>query len=443
MMIARPTLSPTLRVPSARRTLRASRRRSPRGTTLLEALLAFLVLSVGILTIGRVQTHLRLGSDIARQRSEAVRLGQEELESLRGFAMAAASAGVRSYAEIASGAATFDTAGGYATNTRYQLLRDVETSPDGASKRTAITVGWTDRRGDAQRIVLSSIIVGHDPAYSAALALAPHSAPVHGAFARSPWIPLFARDLGNGKSAFKPITAGNLAFVLDNRSGLVVAECSAIDPALATRDLSPSNLGTCTAGIAYLVSGTIRFSLSSPPSTTAANDLPLDIGAALALTGSSYPMAPSCSAEAVKTVSYTSAGSLRIDDVAIGATPAVLGVASWSETGDRHVVYHCLVHPRPDGRWSGRVTLVPSGWTLGTGPADRRVCRYTADLDASGAIDGNAEHPADYADVTTPLADQNFLVIPGNESCPAGAPVRIVGAADDVFVDTTTLPHQP
>ena len=433
----------SVRAPGTASAPRAPRRHRQRGTTLLEALLAFLVLSVGILTIGRVQTHLRLGSDIARQRSEAVRLGQEELESLRGFAMAAASAGVRSYAEIASGAAAFDTAGGYATNTRYELQRDIEASPDAASKRAAITVAWTDRRGDAQRIVLSSIIVGHDPAYSAALALTPDSAPVHGAFARSPWIPPFARDLGNGKSAFKPLIAGSLAWVLDNRSGQVVAECSGIDPALANRDLSPSNLATCTAGVAWLVSGTIRFSLASPPSASTAHDLPLDVGAALALAGGTYPIAPSCSAEAVKTVSYTSAGILHTEDVPIAATPAYLGVASWSETGDRHAVYHCLVHPLPDGRWSGRITLLPSGWTLGTGPADRRVCRYAADLDGSGAIDRNAEHPADYTDVATPLADQNFLIVPGDESCPAGTAVRIAGAADDVFVDTSTLPHQP
>ena len=95
-----------------------------------------------------------------------------------------------------------------------------------------MTVGWTDRRGDAQRIVLSSIIVGHDPAYSAALALAPAWAPVHGALGRSRWIPLYARDLGNGKSAFKPLAAGSLAFVLDNRSGLSKANARASIPPL-------------------------------------------------------------------------------------------------------------------------------------------------------------------------------------------------------------------
>ena len=417
--------------------------RAERGTTLLEALIAFLVLSIGILTVGRVQSHLRLGSDIARQRSEAVRLGQEELESLRGFAVAAASSGMHSYAEIASAAATIDAAGGYATHTSYRLQRDVESSADGDSKAMAVTVTWADRSGQPQRIVLNSMIVGLDPAYSAALTLAPAHTSVHGAFKRSAWIPLFAKDLGNGKSAFKPVAAGSLAFVLDNRSGLVEGVCSGVDPAVATSALTTANLLGCTAGAAYLVSGTIRFSFATPPSAEQAHDPPLDLAVALTPTGGTYPLSPSCTAEALKTVRVTASGIERVQDVPLAATPAFLGVASWSETGDRHVAYHCLVYPLANGRWSGHTSIVPAGWTIGLAPLDRRVCRYATDLDGSGSIDANAEHPADYVDVSTPLAQQNFLVVTGTQACPAGSPVRVAGAVDDVFVDTGTLPHQP
>jgi len=86
---------------------------------------------------------------------------------------------------------------------------------------------------------------------------------------------------------------------------------------------------------------------------------------------------------------------------------------------------------------------VPAGWTLGNGPADRRVCRYTADLDASGSIDANAEHPADYAGVAGALTNQNFLVVKGSEACPAAAAARIDGRAGDVFANLGTAPHQP
>ena len=97
------------------------------------------------------------------------------------------------------------------------------------------------------------------------------------------------------------------------------------------------------------------------------------------------------------------------------------GESVQTAAGDRYLAYHCLVVPRADGRWSGRSTLVPSGSTIGTGTNDRRVCRYAPDLDGNTGIDTNEEHPAAYANVERPLANQNFLVIKGNEACPASA----------------------
>ena len=85
-----------------------------RGATLVEALVAFVVLLLTVVAVVRVHGQFRLGSDIARQRSEAVRLGQQDLESLRAYSVIAASSGARSYAEIASASSTIDGAHGYA-----------------------------------------------------------------------------------------------------------------------------------------------------------------------------------------------------------------------------------------------------------------------------------------------------------------------------------------
>lgn len=127
----------------------------------------------------------------------------------------------------------------------------------------------------------------------------------------------------------------------------------------------------------------------------------------------------------------------------IAATPSSLGLGTWVETGDRHVAYHCVVYPLASGLWSRRTTLAPAGWTLGSGPDDRRVCRYTSDLDGSGAIDTNAEHPAAYANVDGPLAHQNFLVIKGSETCPTGTPVHLDGTGEPVYANLATAQHQP
>jgi hypothetical protein len=101
------------------------------------------------------------------------------------------------------------------------------------------------------------------------------------------------------------------------------------------------------------------------------------------------------------------------------------------------------VYPSASGRWSGRATVVPTGWTIGVGAGDRRVCRYSADLDGNGAIDANIEHPASYIGVDASLPNQNFLVVNGDAACPAGHAVPLPGNNGVVLVDLSTVQHQP
>lgn len=363
-----------------------------RGIGLLEALVALLVLSLGMLAIVRGQSHLRLASDIARQRTEAVRLAQEALETQRSYAVIAAPSPARSWSGISSGASTVDAAGGYASNTAYTVSRQIANAESLAAKHASVAVTWTDRAGDAQRVQLDTLIAAHDPAYGGALAVAPAVMTARGALARSVFVPTLAKDLGNGSSALKPTGTGGVAYVFDNASGHISARCTGIAPATTTNDLASGNLTSCVTINGVLLSGTVRFSQASPPDAARGSDAPPAFEVVLAQTGGVYGTAAECSSETVQTAA-----------------------------GDRYASYQCLVIPRADGRWSGRSTLVASGWTTGAGANDRRVCRYTADLDANGAIDGNSEHPADYQNVDRPLANQNFLVVKGSEACPAAA----------------------
>ena len=456
----RPARSPAPAPATARALPPACAARRPavarqRGTTLLEALVAFLVLSLGMLTVARVQTQLRLNSDVARQRSEAVRLGQEDLESLRAFSIVAASAAsgsARSYADVTSAASSVDSAAGYAINTRYRVARQIDPidaiNPGHApnAKDAAVTVSWSDRSGAAQQVVLNTIITGSDPAYTGALGIARGGVPVLGAYGRSNRIPLGAKDVGGGRSAFKPAPTGSVALVFDNRSGLVTGRCTGINPATATRDLQAADLSACDTNIGVLLSGVIRFTSAAPPDPAQAVEPPLATDLALALAGGAYPNPPVCATEAMKTVSYTTSGasaSLHVEAVPLAALPASVGVPGWADSGDRHLAYHCVVYPLASGQWSGRTTLVPAGWSVGLGAADRRVCRYSADLDASGAVDTNLEHPAVYANVDGALAHQNFLVIKGSEICPTRPAVRVEGNIADVFANLSTAQHQP
>ena len=157
----------------------------------------------------------------------------------------------------------------------------------------------------------------------------------------------------------------------------------------------------------------------------------------LALSGGSDASPPECHSEARKTVRHSSGGSMHIDAVPIAALPASIGLASWDETGDRYVAYACVVTPRADGRWSGRASLVASGWTIGADArsGQHRVCRYAADRDGSGVVDANIEHPAEYRDVAEALTAQNFLVVDAGAVCP--------GASAAGFHGLATEPHQP
>lgn len=174
-----------------------------------------------------------------------------------------------------------------------------------------------------------------------------------------------------------------------------------------------------------------------PPLAADATDPPPPLAIDIALAGGSYAAAPECSTEAMKTVRHSAGGSVRIEAVPLDALPASLGLVAWLDTGDRHLAYRCVVAPRADGRWSGRSLLLPSGWTLGSGSGDRRVCRYAADGDGSGAIDANIEHPADYVDVAGTLLAQNFLVVRGDQACPVATDDGLPGAR------LATIAHQP
>jgi hypothetical protein len=221
--------------------------------------------------------------------------------------------------------------------------------------------------------------------------------------ARSVAIPVTATDLGDGRSVFKPVDRGAVGLVFDNTSGALIARC--ITPLVPGASLVAADLIDCDSSRGLLLSGQVRFAPGEPA-------LALDV--ALALAGGVYAKAPVCATEAKQT-----------------------------RGGEPYVSYHCVVYPMASGVWSGRLDLAASGWRLGLSADDWRVCRYSADLDASGAIDRNAEHPASYTAVGGPLTQQNFLIVKGTQNCALGSAVSLTGAADDVVVDLSTAPHQP
>ena len=144
-------------------TTRPARQQRERGISTVEALVAAAVLALGMIGLARLHVTLRANADAARERSEAVRLAQQEIEQLRVFANLAA------WSAIADAAPADVTPAG--NTTHYLRERIVQTDTDAGLKSVQVVLRWTDRHGAAQQLRLQTRIAGADPALSGALAL--------------------------------------------------------------------------------------------------------------------------------------------------------------------------------------------------------------------------------------------------------------------------------
>lgn len=429
-----------------------------RGVTLIEALVALLVMSFGMVALVGLLANLRRGGDVAKQRSEAMRIAQTELAKLRAFAVLTRPAGTTTpdYDSIASVDA--QDVVGVNTNAVFTLTRQVtpvvKDSAEPLARTVAVTVNWLDRAGERGELTLSSVISRTDPAYSGATTITPPVNSIRTMSGRSPVIPGSATDLGNQRSAYRPGANTTTVVVFNNLTGVISSICS-VPVSTPVSSLTAADVAGCTATTAYFLSGTIRFSNTSPanPSTPEALALPL-VSASVILTESKF--------------SRTKAGGL--DELepnrSYAGTPQCFSDApSAIDVSRSFINYGCIIYPNTQTKpnWWGQVLL--TGLSLGTNPGQSRVCRYSADYNGNGytlvanapATSGiaylpnggskasyfridNEEHPETYFGVTYSLARQNFLVVRGDVSCPtAAAPNPSAG----VFIDYSTVQIQP
>lgn len=312
-----------------------------RGITLVESLVGVLLLSLGLLGALRMQSWLRLNGDVAQQRSEAVRLAQQDLEQVRGFTDAAAFQAITTQRGDAAH-----------TTTSFTLNRTV--SADLTLKNSLIAVSWQDRSGSTQTVQLHSSLNGLSPVYSAALALPSQDMTL------SPrrHLPASARRLSEGRSVLKPSPRSNVAWIVNNATGELSAECS-VPTTLAARDITEADLTRCTELTARLLRGYIRFSVGPVPDAQHANDAPLALTLA--------PAAARCETESVR------------------------------HADERYLAYTCLL---PVGT-TEPLRIVPEGWAFGATATTYKACRYAH---------------------ANPSAPHNYLVIRGDAACPGPQP---------------------
>lgn len=423
-----------------------------RGVSLVEALVALAVMAFGMLALVGVQATMRLNSDVAKQRGEATRIATEEIERLRGFRNILSVAGEQPYSSydgMVNGTPTYEAAGGVG-NTTYTITRTVITAAGLPYKSIAVQVSWTDRSNQSQSVTLETVISGTDPALAGLLAILPTASAANQTSGRDDTIPPTAIDLGDRRSAFKPIDSGGVVWIFNNLTGLITSRCTGVSTAQAAINAATIASAACNPlpVEGRLLAGAVKFDLRNPLPNPSAGASENPAGPALPLNSSS-PLSFS-------TVGISPVGQSAATEC-LASSPAAFDAAA------RVIAYYCLVFPtlvQAPGitGWGGKLNLNLSGTYAngtalpnGTTTSDYRVCRYTT---ASTDFTLNANHPKSYCmeingtatidnpctgnKVTRNLIKQDFLVVAANQNCPTDVAAD-PGAGD--LVNSNTLPH--
>ena len=376
-------------------------RQAGRGVSLIEALLALVVMALGMLAVVGVQATLRANADLSRQRAEAVRLAQEGLESWRSFGSLTAVAADVDYTDIASDAADVSPAG---ANAIYLRTRTVPDDPAGDSpplRTMSVVVQWQDRADVTQSVELHTTVARVAPEIAASLSVPPFGAPARQPLGRHPDVPHGAIWQSDGTSVFTPPQGAGpvITLIFNNLTGQITSTCIA---------------AVCTAGKAQLLTGYLRMAIGlgdlnlltpgqvlNPPTTADAL--------------SNFLNAPAFRALELR-VNYTTSSNHA-------TTPVNCFLETLPGNLDTAVAYYCVIPLHDDANtpnptWTGSLQFGPSPGVVAAAVGETsdtvlRICRYY-DLTGNGA----------FAAIDKPLSNKNLLLIPAGRNgavnaCPA------------------------
>lgn len=423
-------MKPTLNPP--RRPARAQR-----GVTLIEALVALMVMSFGMVALVGLMANLRRGADIAKQRGEAMRIAQAEQARLRSFSVltrvATDPVGTRDYETDVASLDTARTESPENSNASFAVDRTVQPlfqdSDEPRARTVSVRVAWQDRSDRGETLTLDSIVARVDPAFAGALGITPPIRDVRTPDSRNPVIPAGAKAIGD-LSVFQPSSGSSQLWIFNNLSGVIVGKCE-LQAGQTLSALTAVDIESCNNNtVGYLVRGTIRFALGDRPDPAAPASPALTVSVSMNLTPSQFTIVDA-SREVVLAPGR---------DYPETPNHQCFSDAPPSATAAQPLVnYSCIVYPNTQTprNWWGEVLLGGPSW--GTSSTEYRACRYSADYNGNGRID-NEEHPASYSGVSYSLTRQNFLVVRGDVACPtAAAP----DPANGIFVDYSTVQIQP
>lgn len=379
-------------------------RRGTCGFTLIEAMIALIVVAFGLLALAGLQIALSRNADVAKQRTEAVRLAQERMEKMRSYTSIAPVAAPPppapaplAWQDLPSAAVSdpLNPIVSVFSNTSYDRSWTLIGAPEDPMRRASVTVAWTDRAGERQSVQLQSFISNSDPARVGALGF-PTS------FTTKPRqpnnrninIPVAATQLDEGRKSVYQF-APDVAMVFNNVSGLIIEKCDTI--ITNTQD----ETAHCSPFRAALVNGFV----TAAPGVLMPASVPASGPAGM-------PMLPT--GVNTSAVIYDNSGGKTIS--------CVYAVAKDQNSGDNLAnaqYYLCAIPITTTGGWSGTLRF---GGLPTTG--NYKVCRFQYDVSASP--DPNQRNVQPYVNVKMTLDNQNYFV--ENSPGPTCTPPVLSGA---------------
>lgn len=404
------------------------RRHKQTGFTIVEALIALAVMGFGLLSLASMQLKLAGTGDVARQRTEAIRLAEQKIEELRSFT--GISSGTINWNGLVpkvtvSGTDTYppvtdnitpstylagSTNGTNVSYTRTWTLGGLTTDP---MRTASVSVAWINRAGEAQSVTLSTVISKSDPSDSGFLTFPlQQNTNLKLPGNRNINIPIPSIDLGGGKSAL--VIQSGVTLVFSNVTAGIIQKCSGTVTA-ATYAADAGNGATvgCSDFLGYVLSGYVSGAITTSP---------------LMPTG-------------IDTSSIT--GSNGTISCVFGPAPDPLHPGSYITGYD---YYLCAIPVALNQTWSGRIRL--KGVLNPTATYKTLlVCRfpYGSSLQNNNENNSNALS-TQYVSVNESLDNQNYYILAdtltANASCPtitaSGGTVANGGAVLTTVFQTCT-----
>ena len=124
-----------------------------KGFSLLEVLIAMIVLALGVVGLMKLQTYMEVKSENALTTIDALYLAEEKLEQFQTRSQSAA-VGTILYSSIVGGTETLSISGKPAD----RIVTVVDDTPVVGAKKVTVTVSWNDRWDTSQQVSLETVI---------------------------------------------------------------------------------------------------------------------------------------------------------------------------------------------------------------------------------------------------------------------------------------------